>query len=421
MIEIDYATKYHEKQKQIFEDGHKYKVIQKGRRFGLTHGMAKYVIEKMLCAEGPVIWIDTIHSNIKKYIERYFMPELKRIDKRFWKYNKTELQLTLMNQNCDFRSADKPENMEGFGYKTMIINEAGIVLKNRELWLQSLLPMIMDYDAEVIIGGTPKGKKTKDKQTHLFYELSLMEKENKKYKTFHFTTYDNPLLNKEIIKEVEEQIPKYLREQEIQGQFIDKTISGIIKPEWWNYIDEDDIYKEKWIKKVQMWDTAFKAGQENDFTVCETWLITKNKYILLNVFRDRLEFPELKKAAIDLHQQYNPNEVWIEDKASGISLIQELKRETRIPIKQIKADKDKLEYINSITPLIEQGKVYLVKNKTWLPDFTDECEDYPDVEFDDQIDTMAKFLNEAKNTITERTPAIRTKKIIRTKYKGYRR
>ena len=120
---------------------------------------------------------------------------------------------------------------------------------------------------------------------------------------------------------------------------------------------------------MQIWDTAFKPKQENDFSVVVNLADNTEQYILINVFRDRIEFPELKKAAMEQYQKYMPNEVWIEDKASGISLIQELKRETRIPIKEIKADKEKLEYINAVTPLIEQGKVFLAAGKDWLKDF----------------------------------------------------
>lgn len=428
-----YEPEYHPAQKKIFFDEHKIKIISKGRRFGITQGMAMYVIDRLMAGQGPILWVDTIYSNIKRYFEIYFMPELKKIlPDEFWNFNKTEARLFIEDNYCDFRSADRPENIEGYGYKYVIINEAGIVLKNRNLWLESILPMTIDYDADVIIGGTPKGKKVKNNETHLFYELFQKEKESKRYKSFNYSTYDNPLLNPELIKEVEAEIPLHLREQEIYGKFIDKATTGLIKNEWWRFISENDVYKERWIKKVQIWDTAFKEKQENDFSVCETWLITQNKYILLNVFRDRMEFPELKKAAVEQYELYRPNEVWIEDKASGISLIQELKRGTRIPIKEIKADKDKLEYINSITPLIEQGKVYLVDDKSlptlptgqagWLKDFMNECEEYPNVEFDDQIDIMAKFLNEAKTKISERIPEIKVaKRNIRDKFKGFSR
>ena len=94
-----------------------------------------------------------------------------------WNYNrnKSELKIQVDNKGTtsvlDLRSADRPENLEGFGYHLIIINEAGIVLKNRNLWQESILPMTLDYKAEVIIGGTPKGKKTKNTEKHLFFEL----------------------------------------------------------------------------------------------------------------------------------------------------------------------------------------------------------------------------------------------------------
>ncbi|MBE0538778.1 MAG: phage terminase large subunit [Ignavibacterium sp.] len=419
----------HEIQKEIFfGEAARFKIIAKGRRFGLTRGLAMFVVMKMLTPAGiNVLWVDTIYSNIERYFDRYFRPELKKLDRRIWSYNKNKSELKIITDYgasvLDMRSADRPENLEGFGYHLIIINEAGIVLKNRNLWQESILPMTLDYKADVVIGGTPKGKRTKKNEKHLFYELyeKGMTDNTGRYKSYNYSSYDNPLLDKGEIDELVKETPAYLRSQEIFGLFIDKGGSGIIKGSWWKFINENEVFKERVIKKIQIWDTAFKEKQENDFSVCETWLITPNKYILLNVFRDRIEFPDLKKAAVDQYNLYSPNEVWIEDKASGISLIQELKRGTRMPIKGISADKEKLEYINAVTPLIEQGKVYLVEGKEWLKEFMDECEDYPNVEFDDQIDIMAKFLNEAKEKITEGIPQLKTlrrKNIPR--YKGFR-
>jgi predicted phage terminase large subunit-like protein len=398
---------YHITQRLIFDDKHRIKIIAKGRRFGLTRGFAIYVVEKLLMDEGPILWVDTIYSNIKRYVEIYVKPELKRLQEHItYNYNKTDSRLEIMGQYCDFRSSDKPENIEGFGYRHIIINEAGIVLKNRNLWQESIAPMAIDYNAKILIGGTPKGKKVKNNEVHLFYEMFMREKLNPDYKSFNFSTYENPLLKEEVIKSVEQEIPAHLRAQEIYGEFINRASSGIIKNEWWKFIDEADVFKERILKKVQIWDTAFKEKQENDFSVCLTWIVTPNKYILIDVFRDRIEFPELKRKAIDQYERFRVNEVWIEDKASGISLIQELKRGTRIAVKEIKADKDKLEYITAITPLIEQGRVYLISGQAWLKDFMDECEEYPAVEFDDQIDAMAKFLNEVKNKELGATPGI---------------
>lgn len=400
MKEAYYKVDYHDIQERIFllDEEKRFKVIAKGRRFGLTHGLAKHVISEMLGGVSPVLWVDTIYGNIERYFRRYFEPDLKKCGVEY-KFRSTQNDLTILNTVCDFRSADKPENLEGFGYKLIILNEAGIILKNRNLWLESIYPMTLDYkDSKVIIGGTPKGKYHKNEK-HLFYEL--FNKNHPDWKSYNFSTYDNPLLDQQQIKDLENDIPVQLRRQEIHGEFADRSDEGIIKPEWWRYYSDTEYSKEKVIKRVGIWDTAFKKNQENDFSVCEVWIITTSAFYLDYVYRDRIEFPELKQKTVEIYQKHKLNEIWIEDKASGTSLIQELQRNTRIAIKKIKADKDKVEYVHSITPVLESGKVYVKENQDWTEEFLRECEEFPFGEFDDQVDIMSKFIIEAQESVNE--------------------
>ncbi len=415
MKETDFEITYHSNQEKIlFESDARFKVIAKGRRFGLTKGFANYVIESMLESVTPVLWVDTIYGNIERYVERYFVPVLKKLPKSLWKYRSNRNDLKIGNSVCDFRSADNPENIEGFGYALIVINEAGIVLKNRSLWNETILPMIMDYKANVLIGGTPKGKTVKrTNEKHLFYELyeknppSLQSKDTpftkggiqSDWMSFNFSSYDNPLLDPKEIDELAKEIPPGLREQEIFGKFVDTDKKGIIKNEWWQYyLNESELATQRVFKKVQSWDTAFKKNQENDYSVCTTWLVAQNGYYLLDMWKDRVEFPELKRKVIELSEKYNSNEILIEDKASGQSLIQELQRNTRLPIKPIKVEQDKIARVHSVTPLIEAGRVFLPKDKFWIKDFTDECEDFPNGEYDDAVDSLSQFLLNVKGT-----------------------
>lgn len=420
---------YHNKQKEIFEDGARFKVIAKGRRFGLTRGFANYVIEQMINDVSPILWVDTIYGNIERYVERYFVPVLKGLPKNHWKYRGNRNELRIGKAVCDFRSADNPENIEGFGYALIVINEAGIVLKNRNLWNESILPMILDYKANVLIGGTPKGKTVKrSNEKHLFFELfEKGQKSNVKskniWKAFNYTSYDNPLIDKNDIDELVKQISPALRDQEIYGKFIDKETNGIIKNNWWRYYEnESDIYKQRVLKKVQSWDTAFKKNQENDYSVCTTWIIADNGYYLIDVWRGRVEFPELKRKVVELATLHNVNEILIEDKASGQSLIQELQRNTALPIKPIKVEADKIARVHSVTPLIEAGKIYLPADAHWLKQFTDECEDFPNGEFDDAVDSLSQFLNNVKqkNNADYKEMIHLERGKIRTKYFRYR-
>ena len=370
---LEIELNYHTNQKKIFlESDARYKIVAKGRRFGLTRGLAHYVIENMLEGITPVLWVDTIYGNIDRYFERYFLPALRTLPKGIWKYRSNRNDLKIINSVCDFRSADKPENIEGFGYELIILNEAGIILKNRRLWEESIRPMILDYKAKVIIGGTPKGKRVKKtNETHLFYELyqrgfsaegkEQSEKESE-WKSFNFSSYDNPMLDKDEIDELANDISPSLRDQEIFGKFMDKETSGIIKFDWWRYFEPESLFKQRVLKIVQSWDTAFKDKETNDFSVCTTWVVGLSGYYLIDLWRDRVEFPELKRKCNELYEIHNPAEVLIEDKASGQSLIQELQRETKLPVKPIKVDSDKIARVHAVTPLIEAGKVYLPLN-----------------------------------------------------------
>jgi predicted phage terminase large subunit-like protein len=400
MKNVELEITYHKNQEKIFfESNARFKVIAKGRRFGLTRGFANYIIEEMLAGVTPVLWVDTVYGNIERYVDRYFIPTLKSLPKNLWKYRSNRNDLRIGNSVCDFRSADNPENIEGFGYALIVINEAGIVLKNSNLWTETILPMILDYKAKVLIGGTPKGKTVKKtKERHLFYELfERSEKQEASRKTewesFNFSSYDNPLLDPKEIDELVKEISPALRDQEIYGKFVDAETSGIIKHDWWRYYeDEQKLYEQRVLKKVQSWDTAFKKNQENDYSVCTTWLVGVNAYYLLDMWKGRVEFPELKKKVVELYDLHKVNEILIEDKASGQSLLQELQRNTRLPIKPIKVEQDKIARVNAVTPLIEAGRIVLPNNKLWLKSFTDECEEFPNGEFDDVVDSMSQFL-----------------------------
>ncbi len=410
MRNLEFEITYHKNQEKIlFESGARFKVIAKGRRFGLTRGFANYIIEQMLEGVSPVLWVDTVYGNIERYVERYFVPVLKTLPKNIWKYRTNRNDLKIGNSVCDFRSADNPENIEGFGYALIVINEAGIVLKNRNLWTESILPMILDYKAKVMIGGTPKGKTVKrTKERHLFYEL--FERKSKDWESFNFTSYDNPLLDPKEIDELVKEISPALREQEINGKFVDAETSGIINHDWWRYYDDENkLYEQRVLKKVQSWDTAFKKNQENDFSVCTTWLVGVNAYYLLDMWKGRVEFPELKRKVVELYGLHKANEILIEDKASGQSLLQELQRNTRLPIKAIKVDQDKIARVHSVSPIIEAGRVILPKDKHWLKDFTDEIEEFPNGEFDDIVDSVSQFLLQQKGNDTADLTSIKHK------------
>src|SRR3990167_10059814 len=112
---IDLPIKNFPKQQAIFDSKTRYTVVVKGRRFGLTKGAANDFIRAALYGEFKKgLWVDVINSNIDKYIERYFVPHLNKLPHTMWNWRKQAKIVEINGAYIDFRSADKPENMEGF-------------------------------------------------------------------------------------------------------------------------------------------------------------------------------------------------------------------------------------------------------------------------------------------------------------------
>lgn len=167
----------------------------------------------------------------------------------------------------------------------------------------------------------------------------------------------------------------------------------LFKREWWRYYKVRPDFKFI----IHSWDTAYKTKTANDYSVCTVWGVTDTGYYLLEILRERLEMPELKQLAIIGARKDHVSSVYIEDAASGQSLIQELKRETSLPIFPVKADSDKISRAYAVTPLIESGRVYLPEYAPWLRDYLTELSSFPNGEHDDQVDSTTQALRMMAN------------------------
>ena len=171
---------------------------------------------------------------------------------------------------------------------------------------------------------------------------------------------------------------------------------------------EGNLVKRSWLKRytpeeatqpfvsvVQSWDTANKAGELNDYSVCTTWgLSPDRRCLLLDVFRRRLEFPDLKRAVRDLAFRFRPRTILIEDKASGTQLIQELRREGLHAVRGVDPPPgtDKVMRLHAHTTAFESGRVLLPQTAPWLDDYMAELTGFPGSRHDDQVDATTQAL-----------------------------
>lgn len=171
---------------------------------------------------------------------------------------------------------------------------------------------------------------------------------------------------------------------------------NIIKKEWFCYYSTNEL-PDKFYQIYQSWDTAFKTGRENDYSVCTTWGIVKTsygtKYYLIDMWRGKVEYPKLKRQCIMLFEKYKPNTILIEDKASGQSLIQELKQDGVRNVKGVKVDNDKEARVRTITDVFYQGDVMFCETANYLTDLENELVSFPNGAHDDIVDSISQFIN----------------------------
>jgi predicted phage terminase large subunit-like protein len=173
--------------------------------------------------------------------------------------------------------------------------------------------------------------------------------------------------------------------------------SAIVKRDWWKWWEKDDPPVCEFI--LQSWDTAFEKTQRADYSAGTTWGIFSCEednfapnIILLNTYKKRVEFPELKRDVLREYNEYEPDALIVEKKASGAPLIYDL-RAMGVPVQEFTPGKgqDKIARLNSVSDIIASGKVWIPRTR-WAEELVDEVAAFPSGEHDDLVDATTLAL-----------------------------
>jgi predicted phage terminase large subunit-like protein len=172
---------------------------------------------------------------------------------------------------------------------------------------------------------------------------------------------------------------------------------AIVKREWWKIWEPERPPNCDFV--IQSWDTAFTKNERSDYSACTTWGVfykDENEedphVILLDAFKKRMEFPELKETAYQHYQDWEPDAFVVEAKASGSPLIYEL-RQRGIPVQEFTPTRgnDKIARINSVSDLFASGKVWAPPTR-WAEEVIEEMAAFPNSEHDDLVDSSTQAL-----------------------------
>lgn len=165
---------------------------------------------------------------------------------------------------------------------------------------------------------------------------------------------------------------------------------NLIRLEWFGTY-EGEPNRDEFHKVVQSWDTGLTAEPTSDFSVCTTWGFRDGKWWLLDVMRERLEYPALKRAVVRMRKRWEADHILIEDAGSGKNLWQELRDTPDRPI-MWRVTEDKETRVIGITAQLEEGKFLLPAEAPWLEAFRSELRAFPNGRHDDQVDSMSQFI-----------------------------
>ena len=288
----------HEKQKEIhnsiINESYKYYILNIGRQFGKTmlgiNQMLYWAINHKGC---NIAWVTPIYKQSKKVFD-----EMEKVTKSsgLFEYNRSDLTISGFNSQIQFFSGERPDNIRGNTFDYLIVDE--MAFTRPELWSEVLSATVLVKGKKVIFISTPKGK-------NHFYQLSLQPNYDNRYKYFHYSSYDNPMIDAEDLEERKRSLPKHIFEQEYLAKFIDNA-SGLFKN-----VDSCIIESAEGTQKLF---GGLDIGRADDYTVLT--ILNKN-YQMIYVQRWRQqEWSKIIDEVANKIREYNA-EIFVEVNNQG--------------------------------------------------------------------------------------------------------
>ena len=340
-------------QKIIAKDTHRFRVANAGRRFGKTILASEEIKGKAIATECRVAYIAPTYGQARDIIWQTLIKELKPIAE---KINESRLEIEVKNIKgttslIQLRGWESIETLRGQKFNFIVIDEVAMMRNFWIYWQEVIIPTLTDTKGEVLFISTPKG-------FNHFYELYNLENENKDWKSFHFTTYDNPYIDDEEINKLKAQMTEDRFSQEYLAEF--KRTEGLVYKE---FNRDLHIYKE--LPPLTFTETivGIDFGFTNPTAVYRIRKDYDNRYwIDFEWYKTGQTNDQIAEIVLSLQ----PNKVYPDPEAPD--KIAELKRKG-INCLEVNKGKDSIKNgISKIRELLKQNRLFVsaeCKNLIW--------------------------------------------------------
>lgn len=411
-----YKTKYklpklHPAQLEVAKSKARFRILVAGRRFGKTRLGTLLCLAKAM--EGKnAWWVAPTYAmalegwkTVRDLAGKYGM-EVKESEKTV--YTKAGGFVTV-------RTADNPDRLRGAGLDFIVLDECAFI--KEQTWKEVLRPTLTERKGGCLFISTPKGIQ------NWFKRLYDEAENNPDWERWQFSSYDNPMIDREELAIAKREIGSFLFSQEYEAQFVEQS-GGLIKSEWFRYytketlteFNEEGNYQDyvyiqtqdgavrlEDLKIYTTVDLATSTKESADYTVVTTIGVDKdNNIYVLDLIRKRIEAPDIVKLLEQVYEKWNPVSIGVESAGFQLALIQIIRRQTTLPIVKLKADKDKLSRALPLSAKMEAGMVFFPNDALWYSDLEKELLVFPSGDHDDQVDSLAYGILQVakKKTIT---------------------
>lgn len=332
--------KLHQAQAQIARDKHRFRVVNCGRRFGKTTLAVEEIKGRALYQTSRIAYIAPTYQQARDICWAMLVKELKPIIK---KINESRLELTVHNKQkkesiIQLRGWESIETLRGQAFNFIVIDEIAMMRNFWENWQEVIRPTLTDTEGEVLFTSTPKG------YNH-FYDLYCVEQKDQDFKSFHFTSYDNPHIPAKEINKAKEELPENKFAQEYLADF--KKTEGLVYPEFnrslhltqeepkqttkimagidWGYTNPTAVYRIREDADRNYWiDNEFYRTAQTTDQIIEHVKMFKPEFVYPDPAEpDRLEMA--RRAGLNVREVSK-------DIEAGIDTVRELFKQNRLHI-----------------------------------------------------------------------------------------
>ena len=379
----------HEAQQTVKDDEARWKILCAGRRFGKSRLGVQLCLEQALDG-GRVWWVAPTFA-----IARVGWRDVVAAASEFPKDAGVNIKLGDMEVtfpsggSISVKSADNPQRLRGEGLNYLVMDEAAFV--REETWTEVLRPTLTENKGSALFISTPIG------MDNWFYHLWEKADTAEDWARFQYPTVSNPIIDPKEVESAREDLGELVFAQEYLAEFISEG-AQIFRSSWFNYFKQGvgtiwadgKKYKESELQRFATVDLAVSTKESADYTVISVfgYHSEDDKLFMLDMFRDRVEAPDIVPQIERMVGIHNLEWVGIERAGYQLAIVQFARRQG-IKIKELRADKDKRSRALPLSAKMERGQVYFPKDKDWILQVERELLTFPVGEHDDIVDVLA--------------------------------